>query len=371
MRKQILLLMLLLSSLNIIASIKEPMQIKINSTQTVTITFDNNIKYVDFGSEDILGDKTSHQNILMLRSKKDSILQTTASVVTSDGAYHSFNLSYQSLLVDTDFILHNDSLVKDTQMDYIELSDIHTIHLICDEKITDIYVGSDSIIADYAENIDNIVRCKAISKQFDNTSLTLITASGDVLNYMALYNAKPTKMNILIKGVNQNKNEEIQQVAQFNDNSINEIKLKHYAEKIITLPPTLTNVGVISQNMIFGLYGLYIQDNILMFHVNLANNTNIDYEVDFVKMYITDEKKSKKIAMQEEEITPIFVYNQDEDKLIKGKSSSSSVLFFNRFTIPPKRVLYIEVFERNGGRHIKFKITNKEILGAKKINTNN
>ena len=366
MKKQIIFLTLFLFSLTAIAEIKEPMLIKINCTQTVTITFDNNIKYVDFGSEDVLGNITSHQNILMLRSKRDSILQTTASVVTSDGAYHSFNLLYQPLLVDTDFIIHNDTLKKDTKMDFIELSDIHTIHLICDEKITDIYVGSDSIIADYAENIDNIVRCKAVSKQFENTSITLITASGDVLNYMAMYNANPSKMNVLIKG-KINQKERTQQVAQFNDNSINEIKLKHYAEKILTLPPTLNNVGVISQNMIFGLYGLYIQDNILMFHVNLANNTNIDYEIDFVKMYITDEKKSKKIAMQEEEITPIFVYNQTKNRIINGKSSSSSVLFFNRFTIPPKRVLYIEAFERNGGRHIKFKITNKEILGAKKI----
>jgi hypothetical protein len=43
------------------------------------------------------------------------------------------------------------------------------------------------------------------------------------------------------------------------------------------------------------------------------------------------------------------------------------VLFFNRFTIPKQRMLYFELFEKNGGRHLLFPVSNKELLKARKL----
>ena len=143
--------------------------------------------------------------------------------------------------------------------------------------------------------------------------------------------------------------------------------MKEYGKLIIGRGAEITNVGAISQDMLFGLYGVFIKRDVIMFHYNLENSSNIDYEIDFIKVYISDEKKDKKIAQQEEELTPLYTYTANDNMTIHGNSSKSLVYFFKRFTIPKKRILYIEAFEKNGGRHIRFKISNKQILKAKQL----
>ena len=60
-------------------------------------------------------------------------------------------------------------------------------------------------------------------------------------------------------------------------------------------------------------------------------------------------------------------YSLKEGDLVEGDSGYSAVFFFKRFTVPDKHQFYFEIFEKNGGRHLKFTASNKEILNAKKI----
>ena len=74
----------------------------------------------------------------------------------------------------------------------------------------------------------------------------------------------------------------------------------------------------------------------------------------------------KKQAMQIDDITPLFEYVPNERNLyVPANSTYHTVLFFKRFTIPDKHNLFFEVFEKNGGRHLQFTITNHDLLSAK------
>lgn len=374
MKKLILFASLLLQSMLMYAN---TIDLFINDQQMVLLSFPSEVKYVDFGSADIKGKKTAHKNILQIKSDIPHFEETTASVVTADGNYYSFLLKYKEY---TPFLAIDIAKIKNgvinneccSKMEFMQLNDIKTSHIIVNEKVTDIIVALDSVIADYADNIDNIIKCKTTSANCPLTTLSIITKNGYMVPIQVSYSAKPEKMNLNINSPLKDKVEEESDSTKnasaiFNDKSVNDKQLKAYGSSVIVRGAEITNIGVISQNMLFGLYGVFIKKDIMMFHFNLENSSQIDYEIDFIKMYIADEKKDKKIAQQEEELTPIFTYAASDNMTVKGKSNKSFVYFFKRFTIPEKRVLYIEAFEKNGGRHIKFKISNKVILNAKQF----
>lgn len=346
-----------------------PVSLTLSDTHTVLLSFPSTVKYVDFGSADIKGGRTSHGNILYLRSVIPFFDETTASVVTADGDYYSFLLSYEEdppvLGVDMDKVKGGVIKQSDTfKSDRVEVSDLKTSHFVCYEKVTDILTGSDSIIADYADGIENIVRLKASSESFPETTLTIVTESGDIFPYEVVYSQSPSVVNFNVartKGGESRK-------AIFGDHSINETEMESLGRKVIEKGERINTVGAFSQDIIFAMSALYIKDDILMFRFDLENDSRIDYEVDFLKMYITDKKQGKKTALQEDEIKPVYVYSPSgSSPLIHGPETRSYVFFFRRFTIPTGRILHIEAFEKNGGRHIGFTISNKEILRARKI----
>ena len=345
-----------------------PVRLQLSDSHMVTLSFPSSVKYVDFGSADIKGGYTSHQNILHIKSSIPYFEETTASVVTADGDYYSFVLDYAPTPAALAVNMRNVSDIirpSDLYTPFeVEVSDLKTSHFVCADKVTDILTGSDSIIAGYAENIENIVRCKAAATAFPQTTLTLITASGEVYPYLVTYNQTPALINYNVA----REGEDGYKKAIFGDHSINETEMERFGKKVVSKGETINSVGAFSQEIIFAMSALYIKDDILMFRFDLENDSRIDYEVDFMKMYITDKKQGKKKAQQEDEIKPVYVYSESQDPyLIHGKSENSYVFFFRRFTIPKGRVLHIEAFEKNGGRHISFKISNSEILKARQI----
>lgn len=356
--------------------IRRPVTLLINDMQCVLLSFPSAVKYVDFGSSDIAGSRTAHPNILSVKSEIPFFEETTASVVTADGRYYSFVLKYGETLPGLAVYMQT---VKESvlQSDYYEthnisLSDIKTSHILFDRRVTDIITGSDSIIADYADNIDNIVRCKAVSNDFGVTSLSIITENGDIYPFSVSFDPSPAVMSVQAVPDTRHKPVAVEsfkgQAAMFNDRSVNENQMLELGKRVVNHPMNLHLIGKVSQNMIFGLTALYIHNDIIMFRFDLENNSNIDYEVDFIKIYIADKKRGKTAAQQEDELTPIYTYSPSgNDMMIKGKSSKTVVCFFRRFTVPVNRLLYIEAFEKNGGRHIYFSVGNKVILQASGI----
>lgn len=347
-----------------------PVRLLLSDTHTVCLSFPSGVKYVDFGSADIRGDRTSHANVIAFRSVIPFFDETTASVVCADGRYYSFLLSYAEnppfLAVDMGRVKGGVITSGDAYpSEKVGVSDIKTTHFVCREKVTDIVTGLDSIIADYADGIENIVRCKASADSFPQTTLTLVTRGGGVYPYEVCYNRTPDVVNYRVGEGGAGREDR----AVFTDRFFNETELERLGHKVMEEGVVINTVGAFSQDIIFSMSSLHIKDDILMFRFDLENDSRIDYEPDFLKMYITDRKRGKKKALQEDEIKPAYVYqpSKDGDNVIHGRETRSYVLFFHRFTIPSGRVLHVEVFERNGGRHVGFTVSNKDILRARLI----
>lgn len=129
--------------------------------------------------------------------------------------------------------------------------------------------------------------------------------------------------------------------------------------------PKRTNIyslGIIKNKFELSMANLYVHEDFMFFIFDLKNKSYIDYDIEFIKCFQRDQKKSKNAIQQETTIEPI--YQKDFHTKIKGKSQNRLVLGFNKFTIPDDKVFEIEVYERNGGRHIKLAVLNEYILSA-------
>lgn len=191
------------------------------------------------------------------------------------------------------------------------------------------------------------------------TSITVITSDGTIYPIIADYAHRPQSLSVSFG--------EAKNSAYFQGVTVNDESMKKMAEWIIAQGTKINSIGDEAHKMTFQLNSIYTDQDIIAFNLYMKNSSRIDYGIDFVKAYIKDKKISKKTAIQEDEIYPIYSYYCSEEKVVKGRKDYNIVLFFKKFTIPEKRILYFELFEANGGRHIRFSASNKAIIKAKVI----
>lgn len=348
-------------------------KLEISDVKWVYIQFPANINYVDMGTEDIVAEKVADvESILRIKSVIPVFDNTTLTSITKDGKIYTFDLYYnqnpQSIAIDMKDV--KDAITKENYMaeSAIELSSVRTSHLSysSNEKVIDVAVGIDSIIANKIADFNNVVIAKRVGDfdAFETTSLHIVTK--DSKNRIRIYphiisaNENPAIVNLTIDNDDEDK-------ATFSNASMNEVEMEAYGQAVVKKGVVLNNIGVSENKMLFSLCGLFIKDDVLMFHLYLQNNSKIDYEIDFIRSYIQNKKKSKKQTYQDDEKIPIYIYKSKNSDIVDGETGYSAVFFFKRFTVPDKHQFYFEIFEKNGGRHLKFTASNREILSAKTI----
>ncbi len=105
--------------------------------------------------------------------------------------------------------------------------------------------------------------------------------------------------------------------------------------------------------------GIFIHQDVMYFRLLLGNASRINYDIDQLRFFIRDQKKSKRTASQEIEITPLF--STSNLKTINDESEVSVVFSFPKFTIPDKKYLVIQLIEKNGGRNVELDVKNNEL----------
>lgn len=147
---------------------------------------------------------------------------------------------------------------------------------------------------------------------------------------------------------------------------VNAIEMNRLINILHSKERNIFSVGVIKNKFEMSLANLYVKGDFMFFVFDIKNFSNIDYDIDFVKCFLRDMKKSKNSIQQEVPYDP--VYQRDFEKKILGKSRNRFVLAFNKFTIPDDKVFEIEMFEKGGGRHMKLSVLNEYILRAELLN---
>jgi conjugative transposon TraN protein len=235
-----------------------------------------------------------------------------------------------------------------------------TTNLIFQYAIKSADRGSKDVLVKKAAGVENILLVKAGKKSFDETNITVITADGKLYSYMVRYTDNPSVLNICYKNSQEN-----QEKALFSEAQPNEAEVQGDAEKVFNAVKNIKGIKDRKFGIKMQLDAVYIHNEAMYYRIKLQNHSNINYDIEQLRFFIKDQIKSKRTATQELEVYPLYIHN--DTSIVTGSSDHVFVFAVEKFTIPDKKYLIIQLMEKNGGRHLELKIYNNTIVKAKLI----
>lgn len=254
----------------------------------------------------------------------------------------------------------------------LEVTFDKTVHIIFQAAVRYVDLGSTKIIAGKAEGAENVIRIKAAVRNFeDETNFSVITDDGNFYSFNVRYVQEPEKLNIEMKelitkaapGKTQTGAGDVylKELGKEPPAAVNQIMNNIYKND----KSDIKNISSKKYGVEFSIKGIYTNNGMLYFLSQIKNITNIPFDIDFITFKIVDRRVTKRTAVQEQVLTPLRVLNNNQT--IRGKSVARSVFTLEKFTIADNKMLVIEIFEKNGGRHQSVTITNRNIVKAKVI----
>ena len=104
----------------------------------------------------------------------------------------------------------------------------------------------------------------------------------------------------------------------------------------------------------------------IFYRIKIKNKSNINYDIDFIRFYVRDIKTAKRTVTQEQEVYPIYSYGLGDDT-IEGQSSTQYVFALNKVPLSKDKALFIELYEKDGSRHMYLKAEGSDLENARLI----
>lgn len=248
-----------------------------------------------------------------------------------------------------------DSHFRSIQPYQVAISYTKTTNIIFPYAIISVDRGSKDVLAQKAKGVENILQIKAAKEGFAETNLSVVTADGKLTSFVVDYADQPSILNLSLNGSQPNS-------TIFSPENINQVIVERCAKIAFVSKKKVRGIKDKDFGIRFQMNGLFIRDNVMYMRINIENQSNINYDIDQLRFFVRDQKKAKRTATQEIEISPVFIYN-NTDK-IEGQTTNAIVFALPKFTIPDKKYLAIQLMEKDGGRHLALHLKNKTIVKA-------
>ncbi|UUW07257.1 conjugative transposon protein TraN [Flavobacterium plurextorum] len=239
-----------------------------------------------------------------------------------------------------------------------------TSHLIFPSAIRYVDLGSDYLTASKAEDAENVLRIKASVKAFEEeTNFSVITDEGRFYSFNVQYSSSPKSLSFDLQtmdkaGAGDVLFEELGKTPPSLAGLI--LKTIYKNNKRIVKHIASESFGVQ-----FSLKGIYIHNGRYYFHTQLENRTNVPFSIDFISFKVVDKKTARRTAAQQIPLVPLRIYKSLDE--IPGKAADQNVFLLDQFTIAGDKLLLLEIFEKNGGRHQTLELENSDLVKARLI----
>lgn len=230
-----------------------------------------------------------------------------------------------------------------TQTSSLQITTDKTTSLIFPFPIRHVDRGTKDVLVQPVKEADNILLVKAASVKFPETNLSVVTGDGSVYSFKVNYTDQPENWIFYLPELKKS-------------------TIATYANGILDNHRTVRGIRDRKWDIAASVNGIYIKDDVMYYQILLCNQSTIDYDIDLLKFYIRDKRKSKRTAAQENELTPLHI--SGNTRKVKGSDFSMIVVALDKFTIPDAKYLAIQLMEKNGGRHLLMKVNNNKIIRA-------
>ena len=294
----------------------------------------------------------------------------------------------------------------------LSVSDVQTTTLIFPHDVISVDRGTPDVLTQTLEEVNNLVKVKAAFDGIDYSSLTVITAGSEVYTFRIRYDRYPNTLTYDLNKLRPPTGTPPASVAapipmflgfedtpgpkawtvgysqaiylpeatagdsmpntmalEFSGTKVSKSFIKRRSEKIAqssTLGGDLRSDRAKGSKLI--LNDIWIEEDIIYYRFTLENPSTISYDVDFWRFFVVDAKASKRTAVQERDVEILSVFSSAvTDDRVEARSEAVYVVALNKFTIPDKKRLVLELFEQNGGRHHRVEVKNRHIVDARCI----
>lgn len=255
----------------------------------------------------------------------------------------------------------------------VQVTFAKTVHIIFPSAVRYVDLGSNWIIAGKADGAENVIRVKATTEGFPGeTNFSVICEDGSFYSFNARYAHEPEMLNIEMKDFLENGD-----TTDFSHTRMNIYFRELAGESPLLVKLIMQSIykedrreirhlGCKRFGVQFLLKSVHSHNGLFYFHTETRNRSNVAFRTDFIRFKIVDKKVPKRTAIQERVIDPVRSYN--EVLVTEGKSDVCTVYAVPQFTIPDDKLLVIELFEKDGGRHQTIRVENADLVAAKQIN---
>ena len=232
----------------------------------------------------------------------------------------------------------------------IDISEQQTTSLLFPYPIVSVDRGSQDILAQKPKGIENVLQIKAAQEQFMQSNLTVVTTDGKLYNFQICYSAEPGSLAYDFSSNGKQGSATLEEHEKAD--RINALASAAYHDRSRII------IKESDYDITFSITGMFVVDDYFFYRITIANESNISYDIDQLRFFVKDQKRSKRTASQEVDITPLAYWQLPEKIPARGVKTFIAVL--PKFTIPDKKNLYLQLTEKSGGRHLQIKVRNSK-----------
>ncbi|MHB1107828.1 MAG: DUF4138 domain-containing protein [Lutibacter sp.] len=262
-------------------------------------------------------------------------------------------------------MLHAQNVEK---LDAIYANDTKTVSLFFPKPIRQGMVGKSHFVFSYNKEIAQYFGLLQATPGVES-NLLVITANGQVYSYILKYADTLQKLNYFISEQesigNEKPSSNFLSTGEKTSSAIDTLISDQFMIYKETCSELLVNskkkmIRSKRKNQIrLSVKNSVYKNNVLYFSMEIENKSVIDYDVNFLRFFISNRNDFKKKSSQTIFKEPIFAYLLPNK--IKGKTKSEFMIVFSKFTIDNHKKMIIELNELSGERNLKLKVVGKLI----------
>ena len=245
------------------------------------------------------------------------------------------------------------------EMEQLTVNENVTTVITASEPVRFVDISTDAVVGD--QPINNTIRLKPkegadVHADGDVLAIVTIVTERYRTQYALIYTTR------LTEAVTDKQIEPEEKIAYHNPSvSMSTEDMTKYARKIWNSPARIRNVSTKQHRMTMRLNNIYSVGEYFFLDFSIENRTNIRFDIDELRVKLSDKKQSKATNVQMVELTPAMILDQSR----AFKYGYRNVIVLKKMTFPNDKILSIEISEKQiSGRTITLNIDYEDVLYA-------
>ncbi len=248
------------------------------------------------------------------------------------------------------------------EMEQLTVNEHVTTMITASEPVRLVDFSTDAVIGD--KPIDNVVRMKPVDGEHeDGEVLCIVTVITERYRcqYALIYTSR-------LEEAVADKEVTLDERCAFRNPavSMSTAEMVKFARRIWNSPAKYRNIKVRKNRLEMRLNNIYTVGEYFFLDFSVTNRTNLQFDIDELRVKLCDKKQQKSTNVQFVELTPALVL----DKSTSFHRGYRNVIAVKKMTFPNDKVLSIELSEKQiSGRSISLNLDYEDVLAADSFDT--